>query len=88
MKKNKKENLIRSSAGEYLSYIASSGNGTVDMEVLYCDEWIWMTQKMMATMYDATISTINEHIHNIYKDNELIKEATIRKFRIVQSGNV
>lgn len=85
MKKNKKENLIRSSAGEYLSYIASSGNGTVDMEVLYCDESIWMTQKMMATMYDATISTINEHIHNIYKDNELIKEATIRKFRIVQS---
>lgn len=85
MKKNKEDITIRSSAGEYLSYIAATGNGDVDMEVLYFEESIWMTQKMMATMYDTSVSTINEHIHNIYADNELEEEATIRKFRIVQS---
>ena len=82
----RKEDIsIRSSAGEYLSYVASTGNGDVNMEVLYFEESIWMTQKMMATMYDVTVSTINEHIHHIFDDNELIEESTIRNFRIVQS---
>ena len=81
----RKEDIsIRSSAGEYLSYVASTGNGDVNMEVLYFEESIWMTQKMMATMYDVTVSTINEHIHHIFDDNELIEESTIRNFRIVQ----
>ena len=81
----RKEDIsIRSSAGEYLSYVASTGNGDVNMEVLYFEESIWMTQKMMATMYDVTVSTINEHIHHIFDDNELIEKSTIRNFRIVQ----
>ena len=82
---NRKEDIsIRSSAGEYLSYVASTGNGDVNMDVLYFEESIWMTQKMMAIMYDVTVPTINEHIHHIYADNELIEESTIRNFRIVQ----
>ena len=71
----RKEDIsIRSSAGEYLSYVASTGNGDVNMDVLYFEESIWMTQKMMAIMYDVTVPTINEHIHHIYADNELIEE--------------
>ena len=84
MSKRKEDISIRSSAGEYLSYVASTGNGDVNMDVLYFEESIWMTQKMMAIMYDVTVPTINEHIHHIYADNELIEESTIRNFRIVQ----
>ena len=84
MSKRNEDISIRSSAGEYLSYVASTGNGDVNMDVLYFEESIWMTQKMMAIMYDVTVPTINEHIHHIYADNELIEESTIRNFRIVQ----
>lgn len=54
------------------------------MEMRYEDENIWLTQKMMAQLYDVSLSTINEHIQKIYGDNELTETATIRKFRIVQ----
>lgn len=50
----------------------------------YEDENIWLTQKMMATLYDVGVRTINGHIKKIYSDSELEKEATIRNFRIVQ----
>ncbi len=84
MKKN--DITIRSSAAEYLTYIASSGE--VGIEIRYEDENIWLTQKMLSTLYDVKLSTINEHIKNIFADNELIEESTIRKFRIVQKeGN-
>ena len=55
------------------------------MEMRYEDENIWLTQKMMAALYDVSLPTINEHIKKIYDDSELIEEATIRKFRIVQT---
>lgn len=58
----KKDVAIRSSAGEYLSYIASTGNGSETMEVLYYDESIWMTQKMIATLHDVTKQNISQHI--------------------------
>jgi len=77
--------LIRSSAAEYLTFIASSGNTQQSIEIRYEDENIWLTQKMMATLYDVEIPTINEHIAKIYADNELGPEATIRDFRIVQT---
>lgn len=82
-----KENniVIRSSAAEYLTYIAASGDDPTSIEMRYEDENIWLTQKMMATLYDVTISTINEHIKKIYSDNELQQESTIRKYRIVQN---
>lgn len=84
MKKN--DITIRSSAAEYLTYIAASGESSI--EIRYEDENIWLTQKMLSNLYDVEISTINEHIKKIYSDKELDENSTIRKFRIVQKeGN-
>ena len=55
------------------------------IEMRYEDENIWLTQKMMATLYDVGLPTINEHIKRIYADSELEEAATIRNFRIVQT---
>ena len=87
MKKNK-EITIRSSAAEYLTYVAATGSNDESIEMRYEDENIWLTQKMMATLYDVGLPTINEHIKKIYEDSELQENSTIRKFRIVQNeGN-
>jgi len=83
--KKKTEITIRSSAAEYLTFIASTGDDEKSVEMRYQDENIWLTQKMMATLYDVEVSTINEHIAKIYTDNELVEAATIRNFRIVQT---
>ena len=80
----KREVAIRSSAAEYLTFVASTGESDVSFEMRYEDENIWLTQKMMAVLYDVSLPTINEHIKKIYADGELTEEATIRKFRIVQ----
>ena len=85
MKKKKDEITIRSSAAEYLTYIASVGDQQDSIEMRYEDENIWLTQKMMATLYDVGLPTINEHIKKIYADSELEESATIRNFRIVQT---
>lgn len=84
MTKKKVDVTIHSSAAEYLTYIAAAGDTAESMEMRYEDENIWLTQKMMAQLYDVSLSTINEHIKKIYGDNELTEMATIRKFRIVQ----
>jgi hypothetical protein len=89
MKKNyekikSSEVSIRSSAAEYLTFIAATGDNPDSIEMRYEDENVWLTQKMMAELYDVDIRTINEHLLNIYADNELIENSTIRKFRIVQ----
>ena len=86
MDKGKEQITIRSSAAEYLTYVASTGEQQDSIEMRYEDENIWLTQKMMAALYDVTAPTINEHIKKIFADSELQPEATIRKFRIVQSG--
>ena len=85
MKKKKGEITIRSSAAEYLTYVASVGDQQDSIEMRYEDENIWLTQKMMATLYDVDVRTINEHIKKIYSDSELEEDATIRNFRIVQA---
>ena len=85
MKKKKDEITIRSSAAEYLTYIASVGDQQDSIEMRYEDENIWLTQKMMATLYDVDVRTINEHIKKIYSDSELEEDSTIRTFRIVQT---
>ena len=85
MKKKKDEITIHSSAAEYLTYVASVGDQQGSIEMRYEDENIWLTQKMMATLYDVDVRTINEHIKKIYSDLELEEDATIRNFRIVQS---
>jgi len=85
---NKNKLMIRSSAAEYLTYVAATGDNSDSIEMRYENENIWLTQKMMATLYDVDVRTINEHIKKIYIDNELIENSTIRRFRIVQiEGN-
>ena len=86
--KKKRELAIRSSAAEYLTFVASTGESDASFEMRYEDENIWLTQKMMAALYDVGLPTINEHIKKIYADGELTEEATIRKFRIVQTEGV
>ncbi len=84
----KKEITIRSSAAEYLTFVAATGDDKEAIEVRYEDENIWLTQKMLATLYNVEINTINYHIKKIYSYSELTEESTIRKFRIVQKeGN-
>jgi hypothetical protein len=82
-KSKKNQNVIRSSAAEYLTFIAASGES--GLEVIYADENVWLTQKMMGALYDVETHTVNEHLKKIYADNELIEEATIRNFRIVRT---
>ena len=86
-KKKKNEITIRSSAAEYLTYVASVGGEESSVEMRYEDENIWLTQKMMATLYDVGLPTINEHIKKIYADHEQDEAATIRKFRIVADSS-
>lgn len=81
----KKELALRSSAAEYLTFVAATGESDVSFEMRYEDENIWLTQKMMATLYDVDVRTINEHIKKIYSDSELEEDSTIRNFRIVQT---
>lgn len=85
MRNDKQEQAIRSSAAEYLTFVAATGDSTESMEMRYEDENIWLTQKMMSALYDVDVRTINEHIQKIYEDGELTEEATIRNFRIVQT---
>lgn len=77
-----KEIEIRSSAAEYLTYIASVGDEKDSIEVRYEDENIWLTQKMLASLYDVETNTINYHIKKIFKDSELQEDSVVRKFRI------
>jgi hypothetical protein len=72
--------MIRSSAAEYLTFIAASGKGGV--EAVYADENIWLTQKMMGVLYDVETHTINYHLKKVFSDSELQEEAVIRNFRI------
>ena len=87
-KKGHETSLVRSSAAEYLTYVAATGGSNDSIEMRYDDENIWLTQKMMATLYGVDVRTINDHIKRIYRDSELSQAATIRKYRIVQTeGN-
>ncbi len=79
---HKKKLLIRNSTAEFLIFTAQAGQRSI--EARYEDETIWLSQKLMASLFDVDVRTINEHIQNIYSQQELTLEATIRKFRIVQ----
>ena len=67
----KQATSIRSSAAEYLTYIASIGNAAEQFEILYQDENIWLTQKMLAALYGIEVPTVNYHIKKIFEDAEL-----------------
>ena len=82
MAKKKEEITIRSSTAEYLTYIASVGDVETSFEMRYKDENIWLTQKLMAALYDVDVRTVNYHIKKIFADSELQEDSVIRKFRI------
>ena len=77
--------IVRSSAAEYLTFIAASGQGGV--EAVYSEENVWITQKMMGVLYDVNVRTVNEHLKKIFSDNELQEDSVIRKFRITASDD-
>ena len=80
--KNKKSNLsiVKSSAAEYLTFVAATGE--TGIEVVYADENIWLSQKMMGVLYNIETHTINYHLKKVFSDNELDENSVIRKFRI------
>ena len=84
-KKSTKEITIRSSAAEYLTFIAATGDDKNSVEVRYEDENIWITQKMLAVLYEVETNTINYHIKKIFEDSELSEDSVIRNFRITAS---
>lgn len=84
-KTDKKDISIRSSAAEYLTFVAATGNDKNSVEVRYEDENIWITQKMLATLYEVETNTINYHIKKIFEDSELTEDSVIRNFRISAS---
>jgi hypothetical protein len=77
--------LARSSAAEYLTFVAATGGGSASVEMRYEDENLWLTQKMMATLYDVSVPAISQHLKRIYADNELAREATIKQYLMVQT---
>jgi len=82
-KKKQPVPTIRSSAAEYLSFVAASGEGGV--EAVYADEDVWLSQKMMSTLYDVDVRTVNYHLKKIFTDRELEESSVIRNFRITAS---
>ena len=71
---------MRSSAAEYLTFIAATGES--DVNVIYADENIWLSQKMMGTLYQVETHTINYHLKKVFGDNELDENSVVRNFRI------
>ena len=68
--------------------MAAVGDDPKAIEVRYEDENIWLTQKMLATVYGVDVRTINYHIKKIFEDNELEENSTIRNFEIVQKKEI
>jgi hypothetical protein len=74
--------LIRSSAAEYLTFVAAGGNSEVSVEMRYEDENIWLTQKMMAELYAVSVPAINQHLKRIFSDNELEETSVVKQYLI------
>lgn len=72
--------FVRSSAAEYLTFVAASGQGGV--EAVYADENVWLSQKMMGALYDVETHTVNYHLKKVFSDNELQEDSVLRNFRI------
>jgi len=79
-KKKPEVSIVRSSAAEYLTFVAATGQGGV--EAVYADENVWLTQKMMAMLYDVQTHTVNYHLKKVFSDSELQEDSVIRNFRI------
>ena len=76
--KKNEVSIVRSSAAEYLTFIAASGQDGV--EAIYADESIWLTQKMLGVLYNVETQTINYHLKKVFADSELEEDSVIRNF--------
>ena len=83
MPKKKNEITIRSSAAEYLTFITAQGEG--DINAVYYEENVWITQKMMGMLYNVDVRTISYHLKKIFNDNELEQDSVIQNFWITAS---
>ena len=81
-RKSEKELALRSSAAEYLTFVAATGESDVSFEMRYENENIWLTQKMMAILYDVSVAAINQHLKKVFEDGQLRKESVIKKYLI------
>lgn len=79
-KKTATVSLVRSSAAEYLTFVAAGGNSEASVEMRYEDENIWLTQKMMAALYDVSVPAINQHLKRIFSDNELEESSVVKQY--------
>lgn len=80
---NDGKKLIRKSTAEFIIFTGQAGEQSI--EARYEDETIWLSQKLMASLFDVDVRTVNEHLKNVYEQREVTPETTIRKFRIVQT---
>ncbi len=80
MLKKNDEIIIHSSAAEYLTYVTAVAGNIDSMEMRYEDENIWLTQRMMAQLYNVSVQNIGQHIKKILDDGELVEEAVIKKY--------
>ncbi|MHC4927175.1 MAG: virulence RhuM family protein [Planctomycetota bacterium] len=79
---DKSKKVIRNSTAEFLIFTGQVGEQGIESR--YEDGTIWLSQKLMSRLFEVDVRTINEHLINIYKQAELTRQETIRKFRIVQ----
>ncbi|MGH7890592.1 MAG: hypothetical protein ACRENF_08590 [Thermodesulfobacteriota bacterium] len=77
-----KKAAIRNSTAEFLIFTGQAGKDSIEVKV--AEDTVWLTQKLMGVLYEVVVQTINEHFINLFDQKELHREATIRKFRIVE----
>ena len=80
--KKRDVSITRSSAAEYLTFVAATGGNSQAVEIRYENENIWLTQKMMAALYDVSIPAINQHLKRVFDDGELMPDAVIKEYLI------
>lgn len=80
MNTNNKKLSIRNSTAEFLIFTTQSGEQSI--EVFYADENVWLTQKLIASLFGVSIPTVNEHLKNIFDSEELLENSVIRDFPI------
>ena len=83
---NSKNLQIRNSTAEFLIFTSQANENTI--EVMVQDETVWLTQKMISTLFEVEVNTINYHLKEIYKSSELQEAATIRSFRKIGRAHV
>ncbi len=79
--------FVRSSATEYLTFVAATGNAQSSVEMRYENENLWPTQKMMAMLYDVSVPAVSQHLKRIYADNKLERESTVKQYFIDKTSS-